>query len=564
MWIADRSRAICAGVLVVPLSAVVSCSEFSEQSVENGQTLTVFDDRLPQAWEELWETCHQEFLIEADDEILDLRGSCTAPDDLESSSGQLLFFMLSTDPEVPLTIPNVLYEERSGFDGFSWPLQNCYVRIDTEVYFRSISFETVSAEWTYRGSSPAFKVELENPRFGVDDIQRWAPVTRSTIAAADCPSLLNEIILEEKLDNSGIDGIHDIRLRDMDFTVYIKFRIVGRITDGVYSNSLCGEVDVVASLDADDDALGIDWDRLPDKVREEFEGSIDLMEDELESMLVGELGDLGDRVADEIQATLPANENICSLLVNDGAFEIRTAVTCPGTTEPMLEVGTPDLTVAITDRRITQAMLPSGDVSNATLTRVSFAVTNEGGFPAPASQIVLKRHSLERARLTVPARTAYPALGSTYSGSFEDLNEELFGSNIEWTVEIDPENDITESNERNNTDSFQTSYTSPDPPEETRPGRRFSAAERRALRLAKELSLTEEQQRRVLQIFEQEVDSARVLAADVTLPVPPDQRRDLEASMRAIRVSSEEQLKGVLTEGQLATLRALDERQRRR
>src|SRR5688572_26879103 len=173
--IAPRSIAL----LPVLLSVSAGCATtFGDQTTASGVTTTTLDQTLPNALEELWGTCQQDFLIFADDTSIDLAGTCNSIPTSTSSAAQTLWLAVAANGELAIDIPETLFNERAEFADFAWPLQNCYVVADTEVHFGVLGFDTLAASWVQHDGHPALKVRLGNP----DATWGYAPVWRSTIA----------------------------------------------------------------------------------------------------------------------------------------------------------------------------------------------------------------------------------------------------------------------------------------------------------------------------------------------------------------------------------------------
>lgn len=283
-------------------------------SASGDLTTIVLDDRLPTALEDIWETCHDDFVILSGDTSVSLTGSCTAYGQLPTFESQVLYLGLSAGGGLPLDIPDVLFAQRNVFADFEWPLQNCYVAADTEVHFSALGFDTLTARWVTRDGSPALKVRLGNPELPATD-PGYAPVWRSTIATAFCPSPINQGIVRGKLDSSGVNNAFEyVRFRDLDASLFVVF--------GVEDGDLTADLEVEPSvLDMD---LGIDFSKLPQEAEDSLSSLEDFVKDEMGGFLADQLRDLPEMVLDQIAATIPAGDTVCRVEVVNGTLEIKT------------------------------------------------------------------------------------------------------------------------------------------------------------------------------------------------------------------------------------------------
>jgi hypothetical protein len=190
------------------------CADFSTQATGDSLTTITFDDRLPGAFEEVFDTCVTPFGIAYGDESTDLLGSCSTIFAGASSEAITLWAALVLNREVTLDIPLRIYEERDSFSDFPFPLQSCYVRWDTEVYFESVSFEDFSADWVTRGGKPALRFAFENPAYSESSNWYFNPAYASTIASVNCNRLWQEALVLGYLNDSGINGLADLGFSD--------------------------------------------------------------------------------------------------------------------------------------------------------------------------------------------------------------------------------------------------------------------------------------------------------------------------------------------------------------
>jgi hypothetical protein len=183
------------------------------------------------------------------------------------------------------------------------------VSADTEVHFNALGFETLDASWVRHGGGPALKVRLANP----PATWGYAPVWRSTIATAFCPSSLNQGIVRSVLDSSGVnDGYENVTFSDLDANLFIEF--------GVTDGRLTASLDVDAELEGMD--LGIDFSGLPGDAESSLSSLEGFVKDELGDFLAEQLADLPNAVVDQLETAIPDGDTVCSVKLENGALKI--------------------------------------------------------------------------------------------------------------------------------------------------------------------------------------------------------------------------------------------------
>lgn len=296
------------GLLVAFQGCATTFGDQTESSTGT-VTTTVLDDRLPLALEELWRGCQDDFVILSDDTSVSLTGSCSAPPTTLSVEAQTLWWGLAFGGALPIDIPSPLFDERSDFSGFSWPLQNCSVLADTEVYFNALGFESLDASWVRHDGGPALKIRLANP----PSTWGYAPVYRSTIATATCPSPINQGIVRGVLDSTGVNDAYEyVRFDDLDVELFLEF--------GVSDGRLTASLDVEPEITGMD--LGIDFSALPSQAESSLAGLEDFVNDELGAFLADQLQDLPDAVLAQLETAVPDGDEVCSVKLENGSLKI--------------------------------------------------------------------------------------------------------------------------------------------------------------------------------------------------------------------------------------------------
>ncbi|MCB0711970.1 MAG: hypothetical protein KDD67_06540 [Ignavibacteriae bacterium] len=505
--------------ITITAATFTACSNFASLSTEGDSHITTFDNRIPNALEEIWNNCHQNFNVQAG-ESLDLHGSCTKLDDAGSIDAQELWRAVSaamtSSESHAVTFPeptDVLYSEGPHtLDDFDPPVQNCVVRAYTQMFFNEISFETLDAEWTLRSGEPALKISLGN----AESLRGFPPVSpyhslliRNTLATVDCPSLISEIIIERKLDKWGLDGEHKIKFLDIDLDIYIKLDVLATIKKGKYRRYLSGDVEVDLKLKADGNAFGVEAEKLA-KYGFDVADWLETAEEVIESRVQKDFKDVGKEIASQFEEALPDSEMICSSVVDGGTLKIQTKRFCGEHSEVIPDLGTPDLTALVTGKQLVQISTPTMQVQTATLQQVHYTVKNKGTGNSSPTFIALERNGREIARQEIPALSHYPNIGNSYSGSFTELDQELQGRHYEWIIKVNPDIEIVETDLTNNTDGFTTHYLEIDEPDLPDTVDRDNI-EHHLKDLAGSLNLTATQQREVRTLLKRHANSIKDL-----------------------------------------------------
>lgn len=305
-------------------TVAVGCNNFYNRQQSQNLTTTSFDTRLPKGISEVFTTCHKTgFLIFPDQAAsslanktgklsinVDLRGSCPLATSLASVQGQSVYAAAASNSPMLLSFNSPLFHpSQTHFSGFPWPLQNCSVGMDSEVYFWGISFKTLSTEWVTHKKTPALKLSLGNSRLS----SGYKLAYSQTIATANCPSPINQGLLRSKLDNAGVNGLQNIDAQDVDLDLYFMFELNnGAIRVSVDAKLLLSNIFVA----------GIDWDELPKSAKTQFDAQIGSLTNEVSSGLTSQFQSFSALLAGPMQSAVPAGDVICSIEVQNGQLVI--------------------------------------------------------------------------------------------------------------------------------------------------------------------------------------------------------------------------------------------------
>ncbi len=310
-------RALTSRLIMLSLFAttVVGCSNFSDQTNPAGIETTVFDDRFGNALEEVFATCSDPLSINPGDETISLTSRCNSLSDVASTNGQLVASLLMGQGDIELDAP---IASRVGtinqtIDGFSWPMQNCEIQVDGTIDFRGMDLYDLDAEWTERRGKAAFKIDF--------DFEGTQTVARVTIdAVADCPSGLNQWLIQKRLDNH-LNGRHNVRASGMDLDVWIPFFE----EDGGVATDL--EVRFVVNRVS---LSGVDWRKLYVDAAEMNELFRVQLETEADSIFENSLSELPAIALDLLQNGYDEDAPLCSLKQAGGQLTLRTGDTDGG------------------------------------------------------------------------------------------------------------------------------------------------------------------------------------------------------------------------------------------
>lgn len=356
------------------LSLASGCSDFSTQATADSLTTITFDDRLPGAFEEIFNTCVTPLEITYGDASMDLLGSCATIYEGASLEAMTLWAGLVLNREITLDIPLKIYDERGSFADFPVPFQSCNVRWDTEVYFESVAFEEFSAEWVTRRGKPALRIGFDNPAFPESSSWYYNPAYASTIASVDCNFSWQETIVLDYLNDSGINGLADVGFSDLDMDLYVVF------SHGNYAINASTEVELAVE---GFELYGINWDLLPGSAGDEARASLDKVDNQFTGAFDDLLGEDFDetfaQVEEALEDTLPAGHAICSIAVTSGELVITTDDNAGP--EPRCVASSewfPDYTVDIIDGAQTGSFTSPGGTFNWNFYEVTAVVRNTG------------------------------------------------------------------------------------------------------------------------------------------------------------------------------------------
>lgn len=285
------------------------CSTYSDQSVVNSITKTVFDSRLPEAMEEVFAQCHDPLVIEPGMTSISLTNGCQLGD-VSGVEAQTLLLALGAQGDMDLgaAIPEHVATFTDTIDGLPWPVQNCEIRITTEVEFDGLDLYDLDANWTTHDSKPSLHVDFDfngTQRVGTADVD----------VDVDCPSGLSAWLINtfkgKMIDEA--EGRHAIYASNMDLDLWIELSST--------SSDLSGVTDVQFTVG--DLYVNIDWAALGVNGASYEESSRALFEAEADAMLEDALADLGETTAELIEDAVPAGQVICSVSQSGGELTLK-------------------------------------------------------------------------------------------------------------------------------------------------------------------------------------------------------------------------------------------------
>ena len=315
--------------IVIALMALIACgngcTEFCESTDKsNGLTEVHFDESLPEAFEGVFAECNDPLVIEEGISSIELIDGCSFSD-LDTTGEMVLALGLASASPVDLggEIPSHVYSDSWVYDDFPWPVQNCEVTTDVDVFFESLQLTDLQAKWTTRSGYPAMHVDFDFTENTVGHIEINVDV--------DCPNGLSEALVKAftKKMRNAMNGSHTINASNRDLDIYITL-----------DNT---PTDIIAEMDLDFDVgnlwIDLDWSAVsafidPDDIEEPAR---QLFEDMGDLLLEDALADVPDMVADGIESTLNPDHEICSVKRETDGITITTdepggPMTCIGLT----------------------------------------------------------------------------------------------------------------------------------------------------------------------------------------------------------------------------------------
>ncbi len=302
-------------------AAFAGCSEFAETSeMDNGRTLTVVDNRLPDSLDTAFEACVGQIDINSGESEVEITDGCDT-DQLDSIQDLIAAAALAAQDTIELdeAIPIVLDESSETYSGFPWPVQNCEVQLDYAFEFDGLSLDDLDARWRSNGGDPQLRVDLDFPRSKIGEIDIDVDV--------DCPSNVSEGIVNfftSTLRNE-LQGRHDVFANGMDLDLYFDIDHNGRQL----------LVDLQTEFDASSITVDLDWSKVEtirvlgfniDVVdRNDILGPAEtLLIEEGNAVFADALAGLADSVEDGLNQLVPEGHQICELRGTNSSMEMET------------------------------------------------------------------------------------------------------------------------------------------------------------------------------------------------------------------------------------------------
>jgi len=310
-----------AGAFLWMSLATMGCNVYYDEDVDVGLLTTTktleFDQRLPNALEDLFAQCHEPLVVKRHE--VSPVGTCegqplTDYGDVEVQTLALALLMqpdLDFRPVFPLSMVGAL-DEIHGFEGLPWPVQNCEIFLDLDLELLGLGLVDLDAQWVTHDGSAALTVDL--------DRDTTFPFIEGTIEGdVDCPSAINEPAIQPSLPN----GNYEITVSGVDVDVWFMLDVVDdRVVVSVDSEVELGAISISPALsNTVTNAAGNIEDILEEvtgKDLADFESDVnDNLADRLESMRA--------TLEDEINDEVDSDATVESVSIVNGRLEIETS-----------------------------------------------------------------------------------------------------------------------------------------------------------------------------------------------------------------------------------------------
>ena len=302
-------------------AALTGCSQFAETSeLDNGRTLTVVDNRLPNSLDTAFSACVGQIDINAGESAVEISDGCDT-DELTSIQDLIAAGALGSQDAIELNedIPVVLDSSSESYTDLPWPVQNCEVHLDYTFEFDGLSLNDMSSRWRSNGGAPQLHVDFDFPESKIGEIDIDVEV--------DCPSNLSRNIVNfftRKLRNE-LQGRHDVFANGMDLD--LRFNIDHN------GEELLVDLDTV--FNARSIRVDLDWSNVEtinvmgfniDVVdrNDILEPAEALLVDEGNAVFSEALSGLADSVANGLNELVPDGHQICDVSGDSSGMDMET------------------------------------------------------------------------------------------------------------------------------------------------------------------------------------------------------------------------------------------------
>ncbi len=296
-------RSTTSAILVAGMLGM-GCGTYYNETSSSAALVTTktikFNQRLPNAMEDLFAQCHDPLVLKRH-QVHPL-GSCEGQPfpDYGGVENQVLALALATEgnldfrPVFPASLVNSL-QEIHGFEGFPWPIQNCEVFLDLDMELLGLGLVDLDASWVTHDGSAALHIDFDRDT-------SFPFITGSIEGDVDCPSALNEPFIQGSLPN----GDYDITVSGVDIDIWVMFDVVGGA--------------IVTSVDSDVDLGAISISpALSNKVLNNVGDIEDILEDVSGRDLAQMEADANDNLADQLAGIVSALDDELNGEIDDDA-----------------------------------------------------------------------------------------------------------------------------------------------------------------------------------------------------------------------------------------------------
>ncbi|MEE2789218.1 MAG: hypothetical protein VX589_17915 [Myxococcota bacterium] len=308
--------------MIVTASVVSGCNSFSTTSnLDNGRTLTVLDNRLPNSLDTAFEACSERIDIDGGASDVIIADTCdtemlTSTQDFVAAAALASYRTVELDEPIPTT----LVRSTETYGGFPWPVQNCEVELDYTFEFSGLRLDDLDARWRHVGGDPRLVVDFDFPRRKIGEV--------SISTAVHCPHGISRSIVKAltKTLRRELNGRHNVLAHGMDL-------------DLTFDIDHDGE-QLLVTLDTDFDvnsiSIDLDWTKvetirllgipIPVVDRDDIlEPAKDIMLEEGGAIFSEALAGLADNVEDGLNGLVPTGHRICDLRGTNSSMEMETA-----------------------------------------------------------------------------------------------------------------------------------------------------------------------------------------------------------------------------------------------
>lgn len=327
---------------LVPILALTACPEVSSTANLFGSSVTAFDSRLPDAIEEVFESCHGELAFSASGAATtNMAGSCqdASKDDWEDLSeiGQGIataWGFVTIDTRTPMASADMsdaaaLHQAygnvvREGFGDWEWEDatlrdHQCSTYLDwRDLAADSLVIDDLEAEWVIGASAPTLKVTMQ--------FSDTAPLASGYLGfSVDCDGhLLREMAVNSMLPD---DDDYEIRLDDLEVQILFRLTSVsgGEPAWTVSSSSSISGVHASPGFPAD---FRTNVGTLEELMEEHGDMSPEDLAGDIEDAMRDAMSPLTSLLSEQITSQVPAGNEICSVSVNS-EYEVVYVVSKP-------------------------------------------------------------------------------------------------------------------------------------------------------------------------------------------------------------------------------------------